>query len=83
MTEDEISRMPSTCGLMPLEEFQRWVASREEAGSKVDIETCFRAFLTGTQLPTDARFSAGCDGVTDGKPADGDDADVEEEEWTV
>jgi hypothetical protein len=40
MMDDEISRMLRTRDLMPLEEFQRWVASREEAGLKIDIETC-------------------------------------------
>ena len=38
---DPMQALPWGAGhLMTLEEFQQWVASREEAGLKIDIETC-------------------------------------------
>src|SRR3974390_1464594 len=40
ITDDEMKRMPWTRDLMTLEEFQLGVGSREEAGLKIDIETC-------------------------------------------
>jgi hypothetical protein len=40
MMDVEIDRMPWTRDLMTSEEMQQWVASREEAGLKIDIETC-------------------------------------------
>jgi hypothetical protein len=40
ITEDEIQRMPWTRQLMTEEELQQWVASRKEAGLRIDIETC-------------------------------------------
>jgi len=40
MTDEEMQRMPWTRNLMTPEEMQRWVASREKAGLKIDIETC-------------------------------------------
>src|SRR5438445_9038993 len=37
---DPITAMPWTSDLMTLEEFKAWVASRDEAGRTIDIETC-------------------------------------------
>ena len=40
MTDEEMQMMPWTRDLMTSEEMRQWVASREEAGLKIDIETC-------------------------------------------
>jgi len=40
ISEDEMQCMPWTRDLMTLEQFEQWIASREEAGSAIDIETC-------------------------------------------
>jgi hypothetical protein len=40
ITHDEIQRMPWTRDLMAPQEFQQWLASRKDAGARVDIETC-------------------------------------------
>jgi hypothetical protein len=37
---DALQAMPFTRDLMTLEELEGWVASRQEAGIKIDIETC-------------------------------------------
>jgi hypothetical protein len=39
MTREELSRMPWTRDLMTPDEFERWVASRPEAGRAIDVET--------------------------------------------
>jgi hypothetical protein len=38
--EDREANLPWTREDLTLEEFRRWVATREEAGLKIDIETC-------------------------------------------
>ena len=40
MSGDDLHVMPWTRDLLTPEEMQQWVASREEAGRKIDIETC-------------------------------------------
>jgi hypothetical protein len=40
ITDDEMTRMPWTRDGMTLAEFEQWVATREEAGRDIDIETC-------------------------------------------
>jgi hypothetical protein len=42
ISDDEMARMPWTRGGMTIEEFDQWVATREEAGRRIDIETCER-----------------------------------------
>jgi|SRR6516165_1455234 hypothetical protein len=37
---DPLQAMPWTCELMSEQELQRWLASCEEAGRAIDIETC-------------------------------------------
>jgi hypothetical protein len=37
---DDLHAMPWSRHLMTFEEFEQWVASRKEAGSAIDIETC-------------------------------------------
>jgi hypothetical protein len=40
ITDDERTRMPWTRDSMTVAEFEQWVATREEAGRDIDIETC-------------------------------------------
>jgi hypothetical protein len=40
ITDDEMTEMPWTRDRMTLAEFEQWVATREEAGRDIDIETC-------------------------------------------
>jgi len=40
MTDDEMDRMPWTQGLMSEAEFRKWLASREQAGGTIDIDSC-------------------------------------------
>jgi hypothetical protein len=40
MTGDKISALPRTSHLLTLDEFKAWVATREDAGRNIDIDTC-------------------------------------------
>ena len=39
MTDDEVKNLPATSALLAREEFVAWIASRKEAGAKIDIGT--------------------------------------------
>src|SRR6516165_1259148 len=39
MTDDEVKNLPKTSVLLAREEFVAWIASRKEAGAKIDIGT--------------------------------------------
>ena len=47
MTDDEVRNMPETSALLTKEEFAAWIASRKEAGAKIDIGTAeLKGWLT-------------------------------------
>ncbi len=53
MTEDEIQNMPMVRSLPTQEEFAAWIASRKEAGAKIDVNT---AELKGWWTPEGAPY---------------------------